>query len=227
MTLVSLNKLKKKGYVWDMQEDVLIHQTSGQKVCNIEEHYGLATIEFNPVEITDVAVEKIPPSLAKEDASELKENPPIVAEEDAPTEEKMNTEQKEDASTEEKKMDTMQKDDAPTLKKPDTDPVLAAVTVASGGEKLVNHKELNASVTPDSDWLKSAPDNPKWTDQKEGLIQSANGPKKRRSLVSKKRCKKKRLKIPKPLYGASKQQNQVLATNLNMASLKLVQLFQS
>jgi hypothetical protein len=43
----------------------------------------------------------------------------------------------------------------------------------------------------------------------------------------KKRWKKRRFKIPKPLYGASKQQKQVLATNLNMASLKLVQLFQS
>jgi hypothetical protein len=38
MTLVSLTQLKKEGYVWDMQEDVLIHQKSGQKVCNIEEH---------------------------------------------------------------------------------------------------------------------------------------------------------------------------------------------
>jgi hypothetical protein len=37
MTLLLLNKLKKKSYVWDMQEDVLIYQTSDQKVCNIEE----------------------------------------------------------------------------------------------------------------------------------------------------------------------------------------------
>jgi hypothetical protein len=226
MTLVSLNKLKKEGYVWDMQEDVLIHQTSGQEVCNIEEHYGLATIEFNPVEITHVADEKNAPlmakPLAKEDVSE--ENPPIVAKEDASTEERMDTEQK---------------DDAPTLKKSDTDPVFAAVAAApSGGEKLVDHQELFGPATPASDWSKSAPDNPKWMDQKEDLIQSVNGPKKRRSLVSKKRCKKsrsptkkrckkRRLKIPKPLYGASRQQKQVLATNLNMASLKLVQLFQS
>jgi hypothetical protein len=192
MTLVSLNKLKKEGYVWDMQEDVLIHKTSGQKVCNIEEHYGLATIEFNPVEITHAAVEKNAPlmakPLAKEDALELKENPPIVAKEDAPTEEKMDTEQKEDA---------------PTLEKSNTDPILAAVAVPSGGGKLVNHQELFGPATPASDWLKSAPDNPKWMDQKEDLIQSTNGPKKRRSLVSKKRCKKRRFKIPKPLYGAS------------------------
>jgi hypothetical protein len=132
-----------------MQEDVLIHQKSGQKVCNIEEHYGLATIEFNPM---DVAVKKTP-SLTKEDASDLKENaplmtkpltkedaskenPPIVTKEDAPTEEKMNTKQK---------------DDAPTLKKPDTDPVLAAVTVASGEGKLMDHQELFDPATPASD----------------------------------------------------------------------------
>jgi hypothetical protein len=140
MTLVSLNKLKKEGYVWNMQEDVLIHQTSSQKVCNIEEHYELATIEYNPVKITNVAVEKITPSLAKEDASDLKENAPLMAnsltKEDAS--ENPSIVAKEDVPTEEK-MDTKQKDDAPTLKNPDTDPVLAAVAVASGEGKLVDH----------------------------------------------------------------------------------------
>jgi hypothetical protein len=247
MTLVSLNKLKKEGYVWDMQEDVLIHKTSGQKVCNIEEHYGLATIEFNPV---DVAVKKTP-SLAKEDASDLKENAPLMAKplakedaselkENAPLmakplakedalelKENLPIVAKEDAPTEEKE-GYGAKEDAPTLKNSDTDPILAAVAAPSGGGKLVDHKELFGPATPASDWLKSAPDNPKWMDQKEDLIQSANGPKKRRSLVSKKRCKKRRSlvskkrckesrspppskrgakrdgsKIPKPLYGAS------------------------
>jgi hypothetical protein len=120
-----------------MQEDVLIHQTSDQKVCDIEKHYELAIIEFNSMEITSVAVEKIS-SLAKEDASELKENPSIVTKEDAPIEEKMNTEQKEDAST---------------LKKLDTDPVLTAVAAASGEEISMNQ------IISDPDWLKSAPDN--------------------------------------------------------------------
>jgi hypothetical protein len=32
ITLMSLNKLTKKNYVWNMQEDVFIHQTSDQKV---------------------------------------------------------------------------------------------------------------------------------------------------------------------------------------------------
>jgi hypothetical protein len=125
-----------------MQEDVLIHKTSDQKVCNIEKHYDLATIEFNPVEM-NVAVDKIS-SLTKEDASDLKENvslmtkplakedaskenPPIVTKDDGPIEKKMNTKQKEDA---------------PILKKSDTDSVLIAVTVASDEEKLVNHQEL-------------------------------------------------------------------------------------
>jgi hypothetical protein len=113
---------------------------------------------------------------------------------------------------------------------------LAAVTAASGEQ---DHEELNATVLA-SDWLKSVPDNLKWTDQKEDLIQSANELKKRRSLISKKRCKKsrslikkrckkRRLKISKPLYGTSKQQNRFwsLITNLNMTSLKLIHLFQS
>jgi hypothetical protein len=154
-----------------MKEDVLIHKTSDQKVCNIEEHYGLATIEFNPV---DVAVNKIP-SLAKENASDLKENAPLMtkslAKEDAlELKENLSIVAKEDAPTEEK-MNTVQKDDASIPKKSDTDPVLAAVTVSSGGEKLVDHQELFGPATSASDWLKSAPDDP---------------------LVSKKRCKKSR-----------------------------------
>ncbi len=148
--------------------------------------------------------------LAKEDASGLKENPSIVAKEDAPTEEKEGYGAKEDA---------------PTLKNPDTDLVLAAVAVSSGEEKLVDHQELFDPAIPVSDWLKSAPDNLKWMNQKEDLIQSANDLKKRRSLVSKKRCKKRRFKNLK--NRCKMQQKQVLATNLNTASLKLVQLFQS
>jgi hypothetical protein len=137
-----------------MKEDVLIHQKSDQKVCNIEEHYELATIEFNPV---DVAVEKITSSLAKEDASDLKENAPLMTKpltkEDA-SKENPSIVAKEDAPTEEK-MNTKQKDDAPTLKNSDTDPVLAAVTAAeavpSGEEKLMNHQELFGSATSASD----------------------------------------------------------------------------
>jgi hypothetical protein len=123
-----------------MQEDVLIHQTSDQKVCNIEKHYELATIEFNPV---NFAVEKIPP-VTKEDASDLKENAPLMtkplAKEDASKMTPIVT--KKDAPTEEK-MNTKQKDDASILKISDTDPVLAAVTAASGEQ---DHEELNATV---------------------------------------------------------------------------------
>ncbi len=200
MTLVSLNKLKKKDYVWDMQEDVLIHKTSDQKVCGIEEHYELATIEFNPMKITHAAVEKITPFLTKEDALDLKENvslmAKLLAKEDVSKMTSIVT--KEDASIEEKK-NTMQNHDAPTLKKSHTDLILAAVTVVSSGEeKLMAHKELFGLAIPASDWSKSAPDNPKWMNQKKDLIQSVNDPKKSRS-PTKKRCKKRRLKIPKPL----------------------------
>jgi hypothetical protein len=105
---------------------------------------------------------------------------------------------------------------------------LIAVTVASSEEKLMNHQKLFDSAISVADWLKSAPDNPKWINQKEDLIQSANNFKKRRSLISKKRdAKRDGSNISKPLYNASKQQKQVLVTNLNTASLKLIQLFQS
>ncbi len=129
-----------------MHTDVLIHKASGQKVCNIEEHYGLATIEFNPMEMTVAMKNQEEKPVAKEDAS--KENSPIVTKDDAPIE-KEEYDAKDDAPTEEKE-DTMQKEDAPTLKKPHTDPVLAAMSAASGEEILMNHQELYATV-PDPD----------------------------------------------------------------------------
>ncbi len=95
---------------------MLIHETSGQKVCNIEKHYELATIEFNSVKMTQVATQKnalsMTKPLTKENASE--ENSSIVTKNDASILKKSNKTQKEDA---------------PTLKKLHTDPVLAAVSV--------------------------------------------------------------------------------------------------
>ncbi len=55
-----------------MHTDVLIHKASGQKVYNIEKHYGLATIEYNPVEITHVAEQKMIPTVAKKDVPKPK-----------------------------------------------------------------------------------------------------------------------------------------------------------
>jgi hypothetical protein len=49
------------------------------------------------------------------------------------------------------------------------------------------------SVNSNSDWLKDAPDDPKWMNQKAHFMNTANGPKKRR-LRCKKRCKKPRFK---------------------------------
>jgi hypothetical protein len=65
MTLVSVNKLKKQGYIWDMNQNVLIHQ-KGKKVCEIEEHYGLPTIEFNPVTTKEMTIKKEDDGLIKQ-----------------------------------------------------------------------------------------------------------------------------------------------------------------
>jgi hypothetical protein len=136
-----------------MQEDVLIHQKSGQKVCNIEEHYELVTIEFNSM---NVAVEKITSFLTKEDASNLKENASLMTKsltkEDASKNLSIVT--KDDDSIEEK-MNTKQKDDVSTLKKSHTDLILTAVmiavTVTSNEEKLMNHQKLFDPAIPVSD----------------------------------------------------------------------------
>ena len=47
MTLVSANKLKKRGFFWDMFTDTLIVKETGQQICEIKEHYGLSIIEYN------------------------------------------------------------------------------------------------------------------------------------------------------------------------------------
>ena len=48
VTLVSANKLKKRGFFWDMFTDTLIVEETGQQICEIKEHYGLSIIEYNP-----------------------------------------------------------------------------------------------------------------------------------------------------------------------------------
>ena len=49
VTLVSTNKLKQKGFIWDMYEDCLLAKATGQKVCEISEHFGLPTLEYKPI----------------------------------------------------------------------------------------------------------------------------------------------------------------------------------
>ena len=48
VTLVSANKLKKRGFFWDMFTDTLINKETKQHICEIKDHYGLPIIEYNP-----------------------------------------------------------------------------------------------------------------------------------------------------------------------------------
>jgi hypothetical protein len=41
-----------------MNQNVLIQQKDGKKICNIEEHYGLPTIEFNPMPIKEMVAKQ-------------------------------------------------------------------------------------------------------------------------------------------------------------------------
>ena len=49
VSMISVNKLKKKGFYWDMAKNVLYDEKSGAVICDIYEHFGLPTLEFNPV----------------------------------------------------------------------------------------------------------------------------------------------------------------------------------
>jgi hypothetical protein len=160
MTLVSVNKLKKESYIWDMNQNVLIQQKDGKKVCNIDEHYGLPTIEFNPVSI--------------------KKTVPIQKEDDPAT----HTDQivASGGGDEVPMQANCEKDDS----------VQANFEAVDFEDKISSHASVD-SVDSNSDWLKDAPDDPEWMDQKAHLMETANGPKKRR-LRCKKRCKKRRSK---------------------------------
>ena len=48
VTLVSANKLKEEGFIWDIMRDTVSKGTS-ETICNLEEHYGLCTLKFNPI----------------------------------------------------------------------------------------------------------------------------------------------------------------------------------
>jgi hypothetical protein len=169
MTLVSVNKLKKEGYIWDMNQNVLIQQKDGKKVCNIEEHYGLPTIEFNPVPIKEMVIKQ-------EDDSPIKQEGQIVASgggDDMPLQA------------------NCEKDDSVQAN-------FEAVSV-DFEDKISSHASVD-SVDSNSNWFKGAPNNPiwmdQWMDQRAHLMNTANGPKKRR-FRCKKRCKKRRSKNSK------------------------------
>ena len=51
VTLVSADKLKKRGFFWDMFTDTLIVKETGQQIYEIKEHYRLSIIEHNPESI--------------------------------------------------------------------------------------------------------------------------------------------------------------------------------
>jgi hypothetical protein len=77
------------------------------------------------------------------------------------------------------------------------------------------------SVDSNSDWLKDAPNDPEWIDQKAHLVNTANGFKKRR-FRCKKRCKKRRSKNPKNPKNSKTEHSAakklIFSTNAKMTS---------
>jgi hypothetical protein len=53
MTLVSSIKLIKEGYDRDMHTKTLVHVATGKKVCDIEKHFGVMTLEFKSIQPTE------------------------------------------------------------------------------------------------------------------------------------------------------------------------------
>ena len=49
VSMISVNKLKNEGYFWNMAKDVLYQKKTEAEICDIQKHFGLPTLEFNPV----------------------------------------------------------------------------------------------------------------------------------------------------------------------------------
>ena len=61
VTLVSTNKLKQKGFIWDMYEDCILIKTTDQKMCEISKHFGLPTLEYKPVSPVSTLANSVQP----------------------------------------------------------------------------------------------------------------------------------------------------------------------
>ena len=85
VTMVSSVKLKKKGVIWDQINDRLYYKDTKAVICDIEEHYDLAVIEYNPVpkaKITEPPTLEKPAKITSEQPTKITE--PCTTE--APTE---------------------------------------------------------------------------------------------------------------------------------------------
>jgi hypothetical protein len=63
MTLVSSTKLIKEGYDRDMHTKTLVHVATEKKVCDIEKHFEVMTLEFNPTDGSTATVEMTAPKI--------------------------------------------------------------------------------------------------------------------------------------------------------------------
>jgi hypothetical protein len=123
-----------------MNQNVLIQQKDGKKVCNIEEHYELLIIEFNLVLIKKMVVKQ------EDDGPIQKEDDPVIK---TPHIDQIVTSGDEDEVSVqancEKKDDSVQAN-------------FEAVSV-DFEDKISSHASMN-SVDSNSDWLKDAPNDP-------------------------------------------------------------------
>jgi hypothetical protein len=62
MTLVSSTKLIKERYDRDMHTKTLVHVATGKKICDIEKHFEVMTLEYNPTNGSTATVEKTAPN---------------------------------------------------------------------------------------------------------------------------------------------------------------------
>jgi hypothetical protein len=158
MTLVSSTKLIKEGYDRDMHTKTLVHVATGKKVCDIEKHFGVMTLEFNPINGSTATVEKTAPNEVLNDQApkEMEKTPQSTTNSEPITHGKSDTEHT---------MELNQSDEGqqnPSLNNPHPS---RQVDSGGGGEHFTKASNLKNGGPQKHERLKQA--NPTITNQKE------------------------------------------------------------
>jgi hypothetical protein len=91
MTLVSFIKLIKERYDRDMYTKTLVHVATDRKVCDIEEYFGVMTLEFNPMNESTATVKKTAPNEINQAPKEVKKMPQTITNSEQISHEKNDT----------------------------------------------------------------------------------------------------------------------------------------
>ena len=64
-TYISNDRINKQGIVWDQYKNCLAEKKTKKKICDVKTHFGIPTLEYNPIHTETQATESYDPLLDK------------------------------------------------------------------------------------------------------------------------------------------------------------------